>query len=63
MTHACGYEHPTQMTMKDVDISCGDNNRTISAFEAYGYENTQTDFEGLDKIHNCPYIGEIKENI
>ena len=30
MTHACGYEHPSQMTMNDIDISCGDNNKVIT---------------------------------
>merc|ERR1711969_249872 len=26
MTHACGYEHPCQMTMDDVDLTVGDKN-------------------------------------
>ena len=63
MTHACGYEHPTQITMNDIDISCGDNNKTISAFEAYGYENTPCEFNGMEEIYNCPHLGEIKETI
>jgi glutamate synthase domain-containing protein 2 len=40
ISHACGYEHPSQFTMEDVEISMGDNNRTISLSKAYGYQKT-----------------------
>jgi glutamate synthase domain-containing protein 2 len=40
ISHACGYEHPSQFTMEDIEISMGDNNRTISLSTAYGYQKT-----------------------
>lgn len=46
ISHACGYEHPSQFSMTDIDVSMGDNNRTISLKEAYGYEKTQVMYKG-----------------
>jgi glutamate synthase domain-containing protein 2 len=40
ISHACGYEHPSQFTMEDVEISMGDNNRTTTLSKAYGYQKT-----------------------
>lgn len=61
MTHACGYEHPCQVEMSDVDISCGDNNRTISMDKAYGYSKTVVPFEGMDAIFRCDHLGGLKQ--
>lgn len=61
MTHACGYEHPAQMKMKDLDISCGDNNKTVTAVQAYGYEKvTQVEYD-MNTMFNCPYLGGLKQ--
>ena len=57
MTHACGYEHPAQMKMKDVDISCGDNNKVITLEKAYGYEKDEVAFESMQSLHECSYLG------
>ncbi len=38
ITHACGYEHPCQFNMDDIDISMGDNNHTAPLRIAYGYQ-------------------------
>lgn len=57
MTHACGYEHPSQMKMKDVDVSCGDNNKTISIDKAYGYEKEVVTFSTLNDLFDCPHLG------
>jgi glutamate synthase domain-containing protein 2 len=40
ISHAAGYEHPCQFNMEDIDISMGDNNRTVSLRQAYGYQKT-----------------------
>jgi glutamate synthase domain-containing protein 2 len=37
ISHACGYEHPCEFTMEDIDISMGDNNHTTPLSKAYGY--------------------------
>lgn len=57
MTHACGYEHPCQMKMIDLDISCGDNNKTVRAYEAYGYEKTPVRFTSMQNLYNCEFLG------
>jgi hypothetical protein len=57
MTHACGYEHPCQMKMSDVDISCGDNNQVITLEKAYGYAKVEPNFESMQAIFNCEYLG------
>jgi glutamate synthase domain-containing protein 2 len=41
ITHACGYEHPCQFTMDDIDISMGDNNHTTPLSIAYGYQKDE----------------------
>jgi glutamate synthase domain-containing protein 2 len=38
ITHACGYEHPSEFTMDCIDISMGDNNHTTPLSKAYGYQ-------------------------
>ncbi|MGR3812324.1 FMN-binding glutamate synthase family protein [Jiulongibacter sp. NS-SX5] len=41
ITHACGYEHPSQFNMDDIDISMGDNNHTAPLRVAYGYQKDE----------------------
>ena len=57
MTHACGYEHPSQIKMKDIDISCGDNNRTITLEQAFKYENQVVPFSSMLNLLQCEYLG------
>jgi hypothetical protein len=57
ITHACGYEHPSQLTMLDVDVSMGDNNLTQSLKDTYGYDKSIVPFESISKIKNCPHLG------
>ncbi|MBT7624032.1 MAG: FMN-binding glutamate synthase family protein [Flavobacteriaceae bacterium] len=57
MTHSCGYEHPCQVKMKDIDISCGDNNKVITLEKAYNYKKDEVDFTSMDYIYNCNFLG------
>jgi glutamate synthase domain-containing protein 2 len=57
ITHACGYEHPCQLTMDDVDIAEGDRNRTMSLKESYGYYKVPVKFEGMNKLVEDEYLG------
>ena len=57
MTHACGYEHPIQMKMNDIDISCGDNNKVITLEKAYDYSKVEVPFESMEGLFNCEYLG------
>lgn len=61
ITHACGYEHPAQMTMSDVDLTLGDHNQTTTLREIYKYEKTPVPFEGMEALFNCVYLGGKKK--
>ena len=57
ITHACGYEHPSQFTMNDVNIGQGDNNETCSLASTYGYQKDPVIFDGYQEIVDCPHLG------
>lgn len=57
ITHACGYEHPCQMKMKDVDVSMGDNNYTRTLRDTYKYEKVPVKYDGIHSLKNCVYLG------
>ena len=50
MTHACGYEHPSQMKMTDIDISGGDNNNVDTLENTYGYKKVEVPFESMEAL-------------
>lgn len=54
---ACGYEHPSQFTMDDVDVAMGDNNHTRPLRIAYEYEKVPVAYDGINKIVNCEHLG------
>jgi glutamate synthase domain-containing protein 2 len=57
ITHACGYEHPCQMTMQDVDMVMGDNNKTHSLATTFGYNKTEVPFEGVEQLLSSLFLG------
>lgn len=57
ITHACGFEHPCQLSMGDVDVSMGDNNRTGTLKSVYGYEKTPVKFSTMDDLERCTHLG------
>lgn len=57
ITHACGYEHPCQMTMIDVDMGMGDNHYTMSLNKTFKYDKVPVHFEGMAQALQCPYLG------
>ena len=54
---ACGYEHPSQFTMDDVDVAMGDNNHTRPLRIAYEYEKVPVAYDGIHKLVNCAHLG------
>lgn len=60
ITHAAGYEHPSQFTMNDVDISLGDN-KTQCLADFYGYQKTTISFNGVEELFKTPFLGGKKE--
>ncbi|UTA68850.1 FMN-binding glutamate synthase family protein [Emticicia sp. 21SJ11W-3] len=57
LSHACGYEHPCQFMMDDVDVAMGDTNKTQSLRSTYQYQKTPVKFEGFQKLLDSPYLG------
>ncbi|MEO1052933.1 MAG: FMN-binding glutamate synthase family protein [Bacteroidota bacterium] len=57
ITHSCGYEHPCELTMNDVDVSMGDNNYTKPISQTYGYEKVQVPFKSMYDLKSCVYLG------
>ncbi|MBC7387622.1 MAG: FMN-binding glutamate synthase family protein [Opitutaceae bacterium] len=63
ITHACGYEHPSQMKMTDVEVSMGDNNLTKKLFDVYGYEKTPVIYTSVQDMYDCQYLGGIGKKV
>ncbi len=57
LTHACGYEHPCQLNMDDVDLSIGDQNKTSSLADVYGYSKDIVAFDGTNTLVASEYLG------
>lgn len=60
ITHACGYEHPCQLRMKDIEVAMGDNNRTQTLMVSYDYEKDEVPFNGMQSLADCEYLGGLK---
>ena len=57
MTHACGYEHPCQFTMDDVDMTVGDKNLIKTLAESFMYNKCEVAFESVKALSECPHLG------
>lgn len=57
ITHSCGYEHPAQLTMRDVNAGMGDNNVVKNFSQVFGYEKEPVDFESMRKLKECMHLG------
>lgn len=59
ITYACGYEHPCQFTMDDVDINSSDNNLTKTLAQTFFYHKEKVPFESTDTLYNSDYLGAV----
>lgn len=57
ITHACGYEHPSQFTMDDIKLSMGDNNLTLTLEEIFAYEKDKVEMTSIQEFKECEYLG------
>ncbi|MGO3707293.1 MAG: FMN-binding glutamate synthase family protein [Mesonia hippocampi] len=57
ITHACGYEHPCQFTMDDVDMNLSDQDFTKSLADSFEYHKTKVPFESMKALMECPFLG------
>ncbi len=62
ITHAAGYEHPSQFTTNDIEISIGEN-KTVTLGNHYGYQKTIVPFIGIEGLINSPFLGGSNKNI
>ena len=63
ITHACGYEHPCQMTMLDIEMGMGDNFYTKSLRDTFGYRKKEVSFSGMQSLENCQHLGGKAEKL
>ena len=57
ITHACGYEHPCQFKMNDIDVNVDDHNLFEEMNRTYLYDKDPVPFEGMQNLRDCPYLG------
>jgi len=57
ITHACGYEHPSQLTMDDVEFSLGDRNLIKTLADSFAYNKTKVPFTSVEECMKCEHLG------
>ncbi|AUS06614.1 FMN-binding glutamate synthase family protein [Pseudotamlana carrageenivorans] len=57
ITHAAGYEHPCQFTMKDIEMNIDDHSLSNELHTTFAYEKTRVPFFGMQKLKDCLYLG------
>lgn len=57
ISRACGYEHPCQLRMKDIELAMGDNNKTRTLKDSYDYEKVEVVFENMQQLKDCNHLG------
>jgi len=57
ITHAAGYEHPTQFKMSDIEVNVDDHNLSKELNKTYNYEKTPVPFTTMEYLKNCEYLG------
>ena len=57
ITHAAGYEHPSQFTMDDVQVNVDDHDLNRSLASTYGYNKAKVPFTGVQELKDCSYLG------
>lgn len=57
ITNACGYEHPAQLTMDDVEFSLGDHNLVKTLADSFRYNKTPVGFTSVKDCLKCEHLG------
>ena len=57
ITHACGYEHPSQFTMNDVVINLSDKNLAENLASTFTYHKEKVPFGSIKEHLECPHLG------
>ncbi|AXT54694.1 FMN-binding glutamate synthase family protein [Aquimarina sp. MMG015] len=57
ITHAAGYEHPSQFTMKDIDVNVDDGELTKTLEQSFKYSKTPVEFTCTQDLKDCAHLG------
>ena len=57
ITHAAGYEHPSQFKMSDIEMNVDDHNLSKNLDKAYSYIKTPVPFNSVKDFQDCPHLG------
>jgi len=57
ITHAAGYEHPCQFTMKDIDVNSDDGELTKTLEDSFKYTKTPVNFTCSQDLKDCNHLG------
>ena len=57
MTHAAGYEHPSQFTMDDVEMATSDKEMINDLSSIFKYNKKPVLFNGISSLQNCEHLG------
>lgn len=57
ITHASGYEHPSQFTMDDVQVNVDDTDLNRSLRSTYKYQKKPVDFKNMQSLYDCVHLG------
>ncbi|WP_037319562.1 FMN-binding glutamate synthase family protein [Salegentibacter sp. Hel_I_6] len=57
ITHACGYEHPSQFTMDDVEINLSDKNLAKTLATTFAYHKEKVPFTDIYGHMDCQHLG------
>lgn len=57
ITHACGYEHPCQFTMNDIEVNANDITLAQDMSLTYNYQKERVPFNGIQSLKDCEFLG------
>lgn len=57
ITHAAGYEHPCQFSMKDIQLNVDENHLSSDLETVYDYQKTPVAFGSMQELFDCNYLG------
>ncbi len=57
ITHAAGYEHPCQFTMRDVDVNVDDGELTKTLETSFEYKKSPVKYTCIQDLKDCMYLG------
>lgn len=57
ITHASGYEHPSEFKMSDLKMNTSDQYQSKGLDEIFQYSKTEVPFSNMKSLQECDYLG------